>query len=135
MKGGVAVGAWSVRLPLYVAGLAAGAAFDVVFTGGAALPYLIGAALVALLVGSAGAYRFVLLLPAAALYTLFAVYGWPPLGPSGWEALFQQIGQDAYVAAQLTYADPVPYPAHPAFIVVLLPIIDIVLAVATSAPP
>ncbi|CAN5264107.1 hypothetical protein BH24ACT19_BH24ACT19_13830 [soil metagenome] len=122
-----------MRLPLYVAGLAAGAAFEVVFTGGTALPYLIGAALVALLVGSAGAYRFVLLLPVAALYTLVAVYGRPPLGPSGWEALFRQIGQDAQEAAQLTYVNPVPYAAHPGLLVVLLPIIVIVVAFATSA--
>ena len=127
------MGGWSVRLPLYVAGLAAGAAFDVVFTGGAALPYLIGASLVALLVGSAGAYRFVLLLPVAALYTLVAVYGRPPLGLSGWEALFRQIGQDTQEAAQTTYVNPVPYAAHPGLLVVLLPIIVIVIAFAISA--
>ncbi len=133
MGGGVAVGGWSVRLPLYVAGLAAGAAFDVVFTGGAAVPYLIGASLVALLVGSAGAYRFVLLMPVASLYTVFAVYGWPPLGPNGWEALFRQIGQDVDEAAQITYANPVPYTVHPGLLVVLLPIIILVVAFATTA--
>jgi len=122
-----------VRLPLYVAGLAAGTAFDVVFTGGAALPYLIGASLVALLVGSAGAYRLVLLLPVAALYTLVAVYGRPPLGPGGWEELFRQIGQDVQEAAQLTYVNPVPYATHPGLLVVLLPIIVIVITFATSA--
>ncbi len=108
-------------------------AFDVVFTDGVALPYLLGAALVAILVGSAGAYRFVLLLPAAALYTLLAVYGWPPLSPSGWEALFWQIGQDTYEAAQITYVNPVPYAAHPGLLVVLLPIVIIVVAFSISA--
>ena len=72
------LGNWRVRLPLYAAGLATGGAFSVLFTGGA-LPYLLGAALVALLVGSAGAYRFILLFPAAALYLLVTLYGRPPL--------------------------------------------------------
>ena len=43
------MGGWKVRLPLYSAGLATGGAFGVLFTGGA-MPYLLGAALVALLV-------------------------------------------------------------------------------------
>ena len=108
-------------------------AFEVVFSDGTALPYLIGAALVAILVGSAGIYRFVLLLPAAALYTLVAVYGRPPLSPSGWEALFWQIGQDTYEAAQITYVNPVPYAAHPGLLVVLLPIVIIVVAFSILA--
>ena len=70
---------WKVRLPLYAAGLATGGAFCILFTGGALL-YVLGAALVALVVGSAGAYRFLLLFPAAALYTLVAVYDYS----SGW---------------------------------------------------
>src|SRR5918994_5522200 len=85
--GSLAVGGWKVRLPLYAAGLATGGAFCILFTGGALL-YLLGAALVALVVGSAGAYRFLLLFPAAALYTLVAVYGRPPLSLSGWRRLF-----------------------------------------------
>ena len=47
--GGVAVGGWPVRLPLYAAGLATGGAFSVLFTSGA-LPYVLGAALLGLLV-------------------------------------------------------------------------------------
>ena len=47
------MGSWKVRLSLYAAGLATGGAFSVLFTGGA-LPYVLGAALLGILVGSAG---------------------------------------------------------------------------------
>ncbi|MCA1730999.1 MAG: DUF3488 and transglutaminase-like domain-containing protein [Actinobacteria bacterium] len=126
------MGDWKARLPLYAAGLVTGGAFSVLFTGGA-LPYVLGAALVALLVGSAGAYRFVLLFPAAGLYTLFAIYGSPPLSLSGWRRLFAEIGQDFYEAAGVTYASPVPYDLHPGLLIVLLPIVVIVVAFAVSA--
>ena len=122
----------AVRLPLYVAGLATGGAFSVLFTDGA-LPYLLGAALVALLVGSAGPYRFVFLLPATALYTLVAVYGPPPLTPVGWGSLVDQIAQDIRAAAEMAYTNPVPYQAYPGFLLVLLPIVVIVVAFASSA--
>ena len=127
---GVAVG-WPVRLPLYAAGLATGGAFSVLFTGGA-LPYVLGAALLGLLVGSAGAYRFVLLFPAAALYTLVAVYGLPPLSLSGWKGLLERIGQDFYIAAQVTYANTVPFDLYNGLLVVLLPVVVIVVTFATS---
>ena len=127
---GVAVG-WPVRLPLYAAGLATGGAFSVLFTGGA-LPYVLGAALLGLLVGSAGAYRFVLLFPAAALYTLVAVYGLPPLSLSGWKGLLERIGQDFYIAAQVTYANTVPFDLYNGLLVVLLPVVVIVVSFATS---
>ena len=126
------MGDWKARLPLYAAGLVTGGAFSVLFTGGA-LPYVLGAALVALLVGSAGLYRFILLFPAAALYTLFAVYGTLPSGLGGWRRLFAEIGQDLYNAATVTYANPVPYDLYPGLLVVLLPLIVIVVAFATSA--
>jgi transglutaminase-like putative cysteine protease len=126
------VGGWKVRLPLYAAGLATGGAFSVLFTGGA-LPYLLGAALVALLVGSAGTYRFILLFPVAALYALVAIYGTPSLSLSGWRHLFERIGQDLYEAAGITYAAPVPYEVHPGLLVVVIPIIVIVVTFATSA--
>jgi transglutaminase-like putative cysteine protease len=128
---GVAVRSWKVRLPLYAAGLATGGAFSVLFTSGA-LPYVLGAALLGLLVGSAGAYRFVLLFPAAALYTLVAVYGLPPLSLSGWNGLLERAGQDFYVAAQVTYANTVPFDLYPGLLVVLLPVVVIVVAFATS---
>ncbi|MDX6381203.1 MAG: hypothetical protein QOI57_2227 [Rubrobacteraceae bacterium] len=123
---------WKVRLPLYIAGLATGGAFSVLFDGGA-MPYVLGAALVALLVGSAGMYRFILLFPAAGLYTLIAVYGTPPWSLSGWRRLIQEIGQDLYEVVGITYANPVPYEVHPGLLVVLIPIIIIVVAFATSA--
>ena len=128
---GVAVGGWPVRLPLYAAGLATGGAFSVLFTSGA-LPYVLGAALLGLLVGSAGAYRFVLLFPAAALYTLVAVYRLPPLSLSGWKGLLERAGQDFYVAAQVTYVNTVPFDLYPGLLVLLLPVVVIVVAFATS---
>ena len=126
------MGDWKVRLPLYAAGLVTGGAFGVLFTGGA-MPYVFGAALVALLVGSAGVYRFVLLFPAAVLYTLFAIYGAPPFTLSGWRRLFAEIGRDLYEAAGITYATTVPYDVHPGLLIVLLPMVVIVVAFATSA--
>jgi transglutaminase-like putative cysteine protease len=123
---------WKVRLPLYAAGLATGGAFSVLFIGGA-LPYVLGAALVALLVGSAGAYRFVLLFPAAALYVLVAVYKTLPLSLGGWQRLIEEIGRDVYEAAGIVYANPVPYDTHPGLFIFLVPIIIIVVAFATSA--
>ena len=126
------MGGWKVRLPLYVAGLATGGAFSVLFTGGT-LPYLLGAALLALLVGSAGTYRFVLLFPASALYVLITLYGMPPLSLGGWRRLLEQIGQDVYEAAGIMYTNPVPYNTHPGLFIVLVPIIVIVVAFATSA--
>ena len=123
---------WKVRLPLYAAGLATGGAFCILFTGGALL-YVLGAALVALVVGSAGAYRFLLLFPAAALYTLVAVYGRPPLSLSGWRRLFERMGQDVYEGAAIAYATPVPHDLHPGLLVVLIPIVVIVVTFATSA--
>ena len=126
------MGGWRVRPPLYAAGLATGGAFCVLFTGGAML-YLLGAALVALVVGSAGAYRFLLLFPAAALYTIVAVYGTPPLSLSGWRRLFERVGQDVYEGMAIAYATPVPHDLHPGLLVVLIPIIVIVVTFATSA--
>ncbi len=126
------MGGWGVRLPLYGVGLVAGGAFSVLFTGGA-LPYLIGAALVAVLVGSAGAYRFVLLFPVTALYTLVAVYGAPPLSFGGWRRLFEQMGMDVYEAAGVMYANPVPYDVSPGLLVVMIPVVVILVAFATSA--
>ena len=121
-----------LRLPLYAAGLATGGAFSVLFTGGA-LPYLLGAALVGILVGSGGAYRFVMLFPAAALYIVFGVYRSLPLSLGGWQRLFQEIGQDVYEATTLMYANPIPYGVHPGLLVVLVPIVVIVVTFATSA--
>ena len=97
------------------------------------MPYVVGAALVALLVGSTGAYRFVLLFPVAILYLLVAVYSPPPLSLGGWRRLLEEVGRDVFEAAQITYANPVPYEMHPGLLVVLVPMIVIVVAFATSA--
>ena len=123
---------WTVRVPLYIAALVTGAAFSVLFTGGA-MPYLIGAAVVGMLVGSAGWYRFLLLFPAAAMYALVAVYGAPPLSPGGWRGLIERVGVDAYEAAGVMYANPVPYETTPGLLVIILPIVVMVVTFATSA--
>ncbi|MCA1687373.1 MAG: DUF3488 and transglutaminase-like domain-containing protein, partial [Actinobacteria bacterium] len=79
-------------------------------------------------------YRFVLLFPAIVLYTLFAVYGWPPLfSLSGWRELFFRIGGDVYEAAGIMYLEPIPYDLAPGLFVVLIPMVIIVVTFATSA--
>jgi transglutaminase-like putative cysteine protease len=141
-------GAW-VRLPLYATALASGGAFAILFTGDVYVPFkpsslvsvgggafwvMLLAALVAALVGSAGRYRFVLLFPAIMLYTLFAVYGWPPLfSLSGWRELGFRIGADVYEAAGVMYLEPIPYDLAPGLFVVLIPVVMIVVTFATSA--
>lgn len=143
-----------VRVPLYVAVLATGGAFSVLFTGetydgfeggfgvsslmnilgGGAFLTMTLAALVAALVGSAGGYRFVLVFPAAVVYTQFAVYGWPPMfSLEGWREHFLRIGADVYAAAETMYAEPIPYDLAPGLFVVLIPVVMIVVAFATSA--
>src|SRR5215208_463303 len=82
--------------------------------------------------GVGGAYRFVLLFPAAALYTLVAVYGLLPLSLSGWKGLLERIGQDFYIAAQVTYANTVPFDLYNGLLVVLLPVVVIVVTFAIS---
>jgi transglutaminase-like putative cysteine protease len=140
--------AWA-RAPLYVAALATGGAFAILFTGdvyvwfepssivalgGGAFWAMLLAALVAALVGSAGKYRFVLLFPATVLYTLFATYGLPPLfSLSGWRDLFFRIGGDLFEAFTIMYVEPVPYDLHPGLFVTLIPVIMIVATFATSA--
>ena len=138
----------AVRISLYAAVLAAGGAFSLLFTGDSygafaisdvpadrmgAFFTMLGAALVALLVGSAGRYRFVLILPATAAYTLFAVYGWPPVTWRGWHGLLWEIGIDVYRAAGTMYMERVPYDLAPGLFVVLIPVVMIVAAFATSA--
>ncbi len=137
-----------VRVPLYAMALATGGAFAVLFTGvaagsfagedvlaaGGAFWTMAGAALVAALVGSAGRYRFVLLFPAAALYTVIAVYGSIPLfSLSGWRRFFFEIGTDVYEAANTMYIQPIPYDLSPGLFVVLIPVVMIVVTFATSA--
>jgi len=119
-------------LALYAAGFSAGLGFAALFTGGA-YGYVIGAVLVGLLVGSSGALRFALLLPAAALYALVVVYGVPPTTIGGWRRLLSQMGVDLYEAAGIMYANPVPYDTHPGLLVMALPVVVLVVAFATTA--
>jgi len=139
---------------LYGAALATGGAFSILFSGEtyyggdggfgdlsvvaivagnkAFLPLLLAAA-VAALVGSAGRWRFVLLLPATLVYTLVAVYGTDLFGVSGWRELFRVVGGDVYVAANIMYAEPIPYGLAPGLMIVLVPVVMILVAFATSA--
>jgi transglutaminase-like putative cysteine protease len=123
---------WGTRLALYGAGIAAGWGFAALFTGGA-LWYVLGAALVGLIVGSSGAFRFVLLVPVAGLYALLVVHGAPPLSIGGWRRLLAEIGTDLYQAAGIMYANPVPYDLHPGILFMALPVVVLVVAFATSA--
>lgn len=141
------------RLWLYAAGLATGAAFCVLFTGEVSSGYgtrfdpsslaalsgysafwvMIGAAACALLAGSAGRMRFVLVLPAAALYSLLAAYGPPPLTPGGWEALLRELRTDLYVAANTMYTEPVPYDLSSGVLFAIVPMAMVVVSFAASA--
>ena len=140
-------GAW-VKGSLYAAALATGASFSILFTGnvydefasrhvlasgGGAFWAMFFASLVALLVGSAGRYRFILILPATALYTLLAVYGWPPVTIQGWRELSWRIGGDIYQAAGIMYTARVPYDLQPGILVLLIPLAMFVVTFATSA--
>jgi transglutaminase-like putative cysteine protease len=142
------------RLWLYGAALTTGSAFSILFTGEtydgadggfgalsvvtviaghkALLPFLLAAA-VAALVGSAGRWRFVLLLPAIAAYTLVAVYGTDLFSVSGWQEFFGVIWGDVYGAANTMYVQPIPYDLAPGLFVVLVPLVMILVAFATSA--
>ena len=141
------------RLWLYGAALATGSAFSILFTGEtydgadggfgdlsvvtiiaghkALLPLLLAAA-VAALVGSAGRWRFVLLFPAIAVYTLAAVYGTDLFSVSGWKEFFGVIWGDVYGAANTMYVQPIPYDLAPGLFVVLVPLVMILVAFATS---
>lgn len=146
---------YRVRIWLYAAVLATGGAFSILFTGEtfdgddagfgyfsvvaiiagykAFLPMFLAAA-VAAAVGSAGRYRLVLLVPAAALYTVLATYGPPPVfSPSKWKEFGFRIGNDVYGAANVLYGEPVPYDLAPGLFVVFIPVVMIVAAFATSA--
>jgi transglutaminase-like putative cysteine protease len=139
---------------LYGAALATGSAFSILFTGEtydgadggfgdlsvvtiiaghkALLPLLLAAA-VATLVGSAGRWRFVLLFPAIAVYTLAAVYGTDLFSVSGWQEFFGVVWGDVYGAANTMYVQPIPYDLAPGLFVVLVPLVMILVAFATSA--
>jgi transglutaminase-like putative cysteine protease len=144
-----------VKYWLYAAVLVTGMAFSILFTGEmylepetgfgdlsvvsiiagerAFLPLLLAAA-VGAFVGSAGRWRFVLLVPAGALYTILAVYGMPPVfSPDEWRQFGYRIGNDVIEAALVMYAQPVPYDLAPGIFVMVLPAVVILSAFATSA--
>lgn len=144
-----------MRYWLYAVVLATGGAFSILFTGEvnaesgagfgglsvvsiiagetAFLPIFLAAA-VGALVGSAGRWRFVLLVPAGALYTILAVYGIPPVfSPEKWRPFGFRIGNDVIESAMVMYAQPVPYDLAPGMMVMVLPVVVIVATFATSA--
>jgi transglutaminase-like putative cysteine protease len=144
-----------VRFWLYATVLAAGSAFSILFTGvvysqpdtgfgdlsivsiiagdKAFIPVFLAAA-VGALVGSAGRWRFVLLVPVGALYTVLAVYGMPPVfSPEKWREFGYRIGNDVIESAMVMYAQPVPYDLAPGAFVMILPTVVIVAAFATTA--
>jgi transglutaminase-like putative cysteine protease len=139
---------------LYGAALATGGAFSILFTGEtygggdggfgalsvvaiiaghtAFLPLVLAAA-VAMMVGSAGRWRFVLIIPSTVAYTLVAVYGTDLFWVSGWRELFRVVGGDVYEAANIMYAQTIPYGLAPGLFLVLVPVVMILVAFATSA--
>lgn len=120
----------AARLALYAAVLATGGSFAVLFEGGSGrvLVVMLGAALAAGLVASAGTKRFALLPPAAAAYTLLAVYAAPL-----WQNPLSGFQTDLTRALAVMYAQPVPYEPLPALLVLLIPAAMTVSALATSA--
>lgn len=134
-------GVW-VRVWLYLAVLATGLSFSLVFTGetvgassdptGRAFGIMLGATLLAIAVGSAGKYRFVLIPPATVLYTMFVVYGLPPVTLSGWRSLFLEAGGDVYEAGNVMYLEPVPYDLFPGLLLLMVPLVMVLAAFSTS---
>lgn len=136
------MGGW-VRVWLYLMVLATGLSFSVVFTGdapgssssgtsGHAFGIMLGATLLAIAVGSAGKYRFVLIPPAIVLYTVLAVYGFPPVTLSGWRSLFLEIRADLYQAGNTMYLEPVPYDTLPGLLLLMVPLVMVLAAFSTS---
>ena len=134
-------GVW-MRIWLYLAVLATGLSFSLVFTGemagtsqdapGRAFGIMLGASLLAIAVGSAGKYRFVLIPPATVLYTMFAVYGFPPVTLSGWRSLFLEVRTDLYEAGNIMYLEPVPYDLYPGLLLLMVPLVMVLGAFSTS---
>ena len=144
-----------MRYWLYAAVLVTGSAFSILFTGELftepqtgfgdlsvfsilagerAFLTLLLAAVVGVLVGSAGRWRFVLLVPAGALYTVLAVYGMPPVfSPGEWREFGYRIGNDVIDSALVMYAQPVPYDLAPGIFVMVVPAVVLVAVFATSA--
>ena len=128
-RGGVAA-----RLALYVAALAVGASFGLLFeAGGAATVRMLGAALVGLLVGSAGAYRFALMLPVALVYGVSVVYGPAALNPFGDSGLLDGLQGDVPQALATMYAQPIPYETQPGLVLLIAPIVVLLVGLSTSA--
>ncbi|WP_047864027.1 transglutaminase family protein [Rubrobacter aplysinae] len=126
------------RISLYAAALAVGASFGLLFEGdgGAATVTMLGAGLVGALAGSAGGYRFWLMVPAAPLYGVVAAYGpaaLNPFGLTGGSGLVESLQRDVPQALGTMYAQPVPYDAHPGLTLLLAPVAVLVSGLSVSA--
>ena len=116
--------------PLYAAAISTGAAFGVMFSGGA-IPTMLGAALVAAALASTGGPRVLLLFPGAAAYALLAAYGPAVLSPAGWEELPSTVAGDAYAALGVLYLRPAPYDISAGLLLVLTPVAMLAVGLAT----
>lgn len=124
----------AVRVALYVAALAVGGSFGLLFeAGGGATVRMLGAALAGLAVGSAGAYRFVLMPPMALLYGLAAVYGPGALNPFGSGDLLFALQSDVPQALATMYAQPIPYEPQPGLVLLLAPVVVMLVGLSASA--
>jgi transglutaminase-like putative cysteine protease len=123
------------RLALWAAILAVGAAFGLLFegNGGAVAAKMVGAAVVGALVGSAGAYRFLLMLPAALFYGVLVVYGAGALVPTGGNVLLDSLQSDVLQALATMYAQPIPYETQPGLVLLLAPAVVLISALSVSA--
>lgn len=128
-------GGMASRLALWAAILAVGTAFGLLFegNGGAIAAKMLGAAVVGALVGSAGAYRFALMLPAALVYGVLVVYDAGALIPSGGNVLLDSLQRDVPQALATMYAQPVPYETQPGLVLLLAPTVVLISALSVSA--
>lgn len=128
-------GGFAARLALWAAILAVGAAFGLLFegNGGAVAAKMLGAAVVGAFVGSAGAYRFAFMLPAALVYGALVVYGAGALIPTGGNVLLDSLPRDVPQALATMYAQPVPYETQPGLVLLLAPAVVLISALSVSA--
>jgi len=130
-------GGLAVRLSLYGAALAVGASFGLLFEPGDAVTVrMLGAVLAGALAGSAGRYRFALLVPAAAVYGLLGAYGPAALNPfgfSGGSGLIAELRHDTFEALATMYAQPIPYEAQPGLVLLLAPVVVMLTGLSVSA--
>ncbi|QIN77588.1 hypothetical protein GBA65_02630 [Rubrobacter marinus] len=130
-RGGVGMDGWAVRAPLYVAGLAAGTAFSVLFASGATA-YVLGRRSSRCSSGRRGRGGSCCCRRRRRSTRCSPCTGRRP-ELRGWERLVGQIGLDVWNAMGIMYANPIPYDPHPGLFVIVLPIVVLLVSFATSA--